>query len=217
MADVEELLGGVPVRLAPAQAVRARGERRRVRQRAGLATAALVAVTAAGIGSWTGLTPAGPHGADVASEGGNPFMSRGTVQNLNPSDLPMHNVLHWKVDAKGSDDETSQAALPQAGLDGVCNNGAPGGIEEPRQQFTSAFTGTGDAKARYRVSQYANTHQSLDAIRGLGQTLRDCGLKEHKDGSYSGMPNGNGPRLEVSVRHWGSWVAVVEAQYSPAP
>ncbi|MEU9923960.1 hypothetical protein AB0H51_22170 [Streptomyces griseoluteus] len=216
MADVEELLGGIPVRLAPAQAVRARGDRRRARQRAGLATAALVAVTAAGIGSWTGLTPAGPHGGDVASEGGNPFMSRGTVQNLKPSDLPMHNVLNWKVDDKASDDETSRAALPQAGLEGVCN-GSPGGIEEPRQQFTSAFTGKGDAKARYRVSQYANTDQSLDAIRGLGQTLHDCGLKEHKGGSYSGRPNGTGRLLEVSVRHWGSWVAVVEAQYTPAP
>uniref|UniRef100_UPI003F498396 hypothetical protein n=1 Tax=Streptomyces chartreusis TaxID=1969 RepID=UPI003F498396 len=55
------------------------------------------------------------------------------------------------------------------------------------------------------------------AIRGLRQTLRDCGLREHKDGSYSAMPKSNGPRLEVSVRHWGNWVGVVEAQYSPIP
>ncbi|MCX5233213.1 hypothetical protein [Streptomyces sp. NBC_00233] len=215
MVDVEELLGGVPVKLAPAQAVRARGERRRARQRrAGLATGALIVVAVAGIGSWIGLAPTGPHGADVASEGGNPFMSHGTVQNLTPSDLPMHRVLNWKVDSKDSDDNASQAALPQAGLDGVCS-GSPGSIEEPQQQFTSAFTGKGDAKARYRVSQYANTDQALDAIRGLGQTLRGCGLKAHKDGSYSGMLNGNGPRLAVSVRHWKTWVGVIEAQYSP--
>ncbi|MGW0778322.1 hypothetical protein ACWD01_32915 [Streptomyces sp. NPDC002835] len=216
MTDVEELLVGIPVKLAPAQAVRARGERRRAQQRVGLVTAALIALTAAGIGSWTDLTPAGPHGSDVASEGENPFMSHGTVRNFKHSDLPMHKVLNWKVDDKDSDDETSQAALPQAGLNGVCN-GSPGNIEGPQQQFTSAFTGKGDAKARYRVSQYANTDQALDAIRGLGQTLRDCGLKEHKDGSYSGMPNGNGPRLEVSVRHWKAWVGVVEAQYSTTP
>lgn len=216
MADVEELLGGVPVRLAPAQSVRRRGERRRARQRAALVTAVLVAVTAAGVGSWTTLMPAGPRGTDVASEGENPFMSRGTVQNLKPSDLPMDNVLNWEVDDKSADGEDFEVALPQAGLDGVCN-GSPGGIEDPQQQFTSAFTGKGDAKARYRVSQYANADQSLDAIRGLSQTLRDCGLKEQKDGSYSGMPNSNGPRLEVSVRHWGNWVGVVEAQYSPTP
>lgn len=116
MADVEELLSGVPVRLAPAQGVRRRGERRRARQRAALVTAVLVAVTAAGVGSWTVLMPAGPRGTDVASEGENPFMPRGTG-----------------------------------------------------------------------------------------------------DGSYSGMPNSNGPRLEVSVRHWGNWVGVVEAQHSPTP
>jgi hypothetical protein len=57
------------------------------------------------------------------------------------------------------------AGLPQAGLEGPCN-GSPGGIEEPRQQFTSAITGKGDAKARYRVLQYANADQSRDATRG---------------------------------------------------
>ncbi|MFJ1879033.1 hypothetical protein [Streptomyces chartreusis] len=137
-------------------------------------------------------------------------------RTFRPSDLPIDNVLNWEVDDKSADGEGFEAALPQARLDGVCN-GSPGGIDEPQQQFTSAFTGKGDAKARYRVSQYANADQSLIAIRGLRQTLRDCRLKEHKDGSYSGMPNSNGPRLEVSVRHWGNWVGVVEAQYSPTP
>ncbi|MFD9603676.1 hypothetical protein [Streptomyces sp. NPDC059970] len=210
MADVEEMLDGVPVRLASAQAVRARGERRRSRQRVGLVAVALAAVTAAGLGSWTDLTP-GSRDAGVASEGANPFMSHGVVQNLKPSELPMYAAVHWKVDYEGPDND--ETALPQAGLGGVCN-GWPGGVQNPEQQFTSTYTGKGDAKARYRVSQYANTDQALDSVRGLGQTLRDCGLKEHKEGgSYSGMTNGNGPRLEVSVRRWGAWVGVVEVQY----
>ncbi|MFF3062591.1 hypothetical protein [Streptomyces sp. NPDC057909] len=125
MADVAELLNGVPVRLAPAQAVRARGERRRARQRVGLVAVTLVAATAVGIGSWTDLSP-GSRDAGVASEGGNPFMSSGVVQNLKPSELPMNAVLHWNIDYKDSGNKPD--ALPQAGLNGVCN-GWPGGIK----------------------------------------------------------------------------------------
>ncbi|MFJ1551452.1 hypothetical protein [Streptomyces sp. NPDC088246] len=51
-------------------------------------------------------------------------------------------------------------------------------------------------------------------FRGLGQTLRDCGLKEHEEGGiYSTMTNGNDLRLEVGVRRWGAWVGVIEVQY----
>ncbi|MBB1247103.1 hypothetical protein GL263_26670 [Streptomyces durbertensis] len=214
MADVEELLDGVPVRLASAQAVRAQGERRRARRRVGMVTGALVAATAVGIGSWTYLAPPGPRGADAASEGGNPFKVDGTVQNLKPSDLPMHEVLGWKAGENASNGESSTAPLPQAGLDGVCN-GWSGDLQKPQQQLTSAFAGKGDAKARYRVSQYTNTDLALEAIRGLGQTLRDCGLKEQKDGAYTGTPNGSDVWLEVSVRQWKGWVGVVEAQFIP--
>ncbi|MCX4823951.1 hypothetical protein OG883_29570 [Streptomyces sp. NBC_01142] len=210
MADVEELLDGVPVRLAPAQAVRARGERRRARQRmGGVVAVAVIAATAVGIGSWTDPTP-GPRGSQVASEGENPFMSHGVVQDLKPSELPRYAALHWKGDEKASD----ASALPQAGLDSVCN-GRPGGVRAPEQQFTHTYSGKGDARARHRVAQYANTAEALDAVRRLGETLGDCGLKEHKGGGYSGPTNGNGRRLEVSVQRWGAWVRVVETQYSP--
>ncbi|GAB1691205.1 hypothetical protein [Krasilnikovia sp. M28-CT-15] len=216
MADVEQLLDGVPVRLAPAQAVRARGERRRARQKGGLVAVAVLAAAAVGVSSWTqpapGPPPTGlsPAGTSVAPDGENPFKPHGVVQNLKPSDLPKDAVLHWQLDSGDSE----VVALPQAGLHGACN-GWPGGITAPEQQFTSAFTGRGDARARYRVSQYATEDQALDAVRALGQALHDCGLQEHQDGSsYSGETNA-GPRLEVSVRRWGAWVGVVEAQYRP--
>ncbi|MEU7905653.1 hypothetical protein [Actinoplanes sp. NPDC049118] len=220
MADVEELLDGVPVRLAPAQAVRARGERRRAR-RTGLVATAVVAATAVSIGSWLLPTP-GPGGAGVpaggtgvAAEGANPFMTDDVVRLRKPSDLPMYAALHWKIDYSKSE-SSDLVALPQAGLDGVCN-GWPGGIQGPEQLLTGTYSGKGDARARYRVSQYAEVSQALDAIRGLGQTLRDCGLKENEAGArYSGRTNANGPWLDVSVRRWGAWVGVTEAQYSPA-
>ncbi|GAB1641277.1 hypothetical protein [Krasilnikovia sp. MM14-A1259] len=218
MVDVEELLDGVPVRLAPAQAVRARGERRRTRQKAGLAAAAVVAVAAVGAAAWPGPTPVS-HGTSAASSGdgavpagSNPFLSQGVVRNLKPSDLPKNAALRWKVDYHA--DASYSTALPQAGMDGVCG-GFPGGIETPEQQYTSLFTGAGDAKARYRISKYADPGQAQDAIRGLEQALRDCGLKGQLEGGYSGRTNANGPWLEVSVRQWGAWVGVTEAQFSP--
>lgn len=215
MADVEELLGGVPVRLAPAQAVRARGERRRTRKRVGLVAVALVAATAAGTGSWDVLTP-GPHGRDVTTSGGNPFVSHGVVQNLQPAKLPMYALLHWRTD--GADSDTippDVAALPQAGLNGVCDRG-PDDIRAPGQQFTSTYTGVNGARARYRVSQYADAGLARDAIRALGRTLHGCGLKELKEGGgYSGTMNDGSLRLDVGVQRWGAWVGVVETQYVP--
>ncbi|BFU45338.1 hypothetical protein [Krasilnikovia sp. MM14-A1004] len=224
MVDVEELLDGVPVRLAPAQAVRARGERRRTRQGVGVAAAVLVVAAAVGIGSWVNPAPA-PHGASVASDpdgaapqGENPFEPDGVVRNLKPSDLPKDAALHWKPYIPDAEHQTDEAvALPQAGLTGACNGGWPGGVTAPEQQFTSIFTGAGNARARYRVSEYANADQATDAIRGLGQTLHDCGLTAHDEGArYSGRTDGTGPWLDVSVRRWGVWVGVTEAQYSPA-
>lgn len=218
MVDVDELLDGVPVRLAPAPAVRARGERRRTRQGVGVAAAVLVvagAVGAVGVSSWPHRAPA-PPGTSVAShgdaaEGENPFKPHGVVQNLKPSDLPKDAALHWKIDYPG--DDSDDVALPQAGLNGACD-GWSGRVTAPKQLFTSTFTGSGDARARYRVAQYANAGQAGDAIRALGQTLQDCGLTE-QSGSYSGRANGNGLRLDVSVRQWGAWVGVTEAQYNP--
>jgi hypothetical protein len=214
MVDVEELLDGVPVRLAPAQAVRARGERRRIRQGVGLAAAALVAAAAVGVGTWTQFAP-GTHGAVPtadAADGVNPFKPNGVVKNLKPSDLPMNSELHWQVDYH---DAGFAPPLPQAGLNGACD-GWPGGIAAPQQQFTSNFTGNDDALARYRVSQYGSAGEAQDALRGLGQTLRDCGLTENEvDGSFHGRTNTTGPWLEVRVLRWEGWVGVTEVQYSP--
>ncbi|MCU7725925.1 hypothetical protein ODJ79_19540 [Actinoplanes sp. KI2] len=215
MVDVEELLDGVPVRLAPAQTVRARGERRRARQGVGLATAALVAVTAVGVGTWTQVAP-GTHGTAVATadaaDGVNPFERNGVVKNLKPSDLPKNSELHWQVDYHN---DGFPPPLPQAGLNGACD-GWPGGIAAPQQQFTSSFTGKDDARARYRVSQYGSPGEAQGAVRGLGQTLHDCGLTENADdGSYRGRANTTGPWLEVSVQRWEAWVGVTEVQYRP--
>ncbi|MDX3072126.1 hypothetical protein [Streptomyces sp. MI02-7b] len=137
MAEVEELLEGVPVRLAPAQAVRARGERRRARQRLGGAAVAVVAALAAGIGSWAAQgTPRDTPPAAVRT--GNPFMVGGVVRLL-----PGNSVAYFKTRAWTADAVTSDAhGLPSVGLDGVCG-GTVDAEPAAEQQFARTYTGKG--------------------------------------------------------------------------
>ncbi|MEU6664323.1 hypothetical protein [Streptomyces sp. NPDC046821] len=215
MTDVEELLDGVPVRLASAQAVRGRGERRRTRRRVG-ATVAVVAAVAVGFSSWTALSTQ-PQDAQVASGGDNPFMSHGVVQTAEPSQLPRYKDLRWVSGDPRGRGMSKDSPLPQAGLEGSCV-GWPAGVKAPGEQYTLTYHGEGGAVGRDRISKYDSTSLATDATRALGQTLRNCGLKTDRDGHFTGVTNGDiHLRMEVSVRRWGTWVGVTEVQWRPAP
>ncbi|MGW6145152.1 hypothetical protein [Streptomyces sp. NPDC055140] len=106
--------------------------------------------------------------------------------------------------------------LPQAGLNGVCDDGPT--VKAPEEQTTSTYHGKGDAVARYRVATYANTAQATEATRALAETLHGCGLKKYSDGRYKGLTKGsNHVWLEISVKRWESWVGVLDTQYSSTP
>ncbi|MFE7456086.1 hypothetical protein [Streptomyces sp. NPDC057554] len=221
MADIEELLTDTPVRLAPAAAVRARGERRRARRRTAVAAVAVVAAGSLGFGVWGGLVPPqekGTGGTDVATQGPNPFKSDGVVQYPDPSELPGHEVLRWRsVDVATNDYENETAPLPQAGLDTACGLWV-GGTDRPEMQYTNMYAGKDDARARYRVSQYPTPAAAAEAMSRLDTTLVNCGVEKVKgtaDTEYSGVSRHTAAQLNVTVKSWGAWVAVQETQLPP--
>lgn len=121
MAEVEELLDGVVVRLPAAEEIRARG-RRRSRRRTTTVVVCTVALMAAG--AWAVL----PTGADqrhkhetVATAPDNPFRKDGLVQMMRADEVPRHGTWHWKEDERPTTGAGSQGdPLPYLGLDGAC-------------------------------------------------------------------------------------------------
>ncbi|MEV6319220.1 hypothetical protein [Streptomyces sp. NPDC051776] len=210
MADVEELLDGVPVRLESARVVRARGERRRARRRTGVAVVAVSAATAVGLGVWTQLS-GDQDGSRVAAQGPNPFTdSRGVMQAPDPSSLPMNGSLHWTVDEKSS----SSNQLPRMGLGNVCPSWRGDEDSLHYSMGTGLYKGKDGARARYRVVHFSERDDVGTALRDIDRTLRDCGLSKRADGLYSGRTGDGGPMLRVSVRQWNDWLGIIETQYA---
>ncbi|MFD3451845.1 hypothetical protein ACFWVC_06650 [Streptomyces sp. NPDC058691] len=214
MAEVEELLEGVPVRLAPAQAVRARGERRRARQRLGGAAVVVVAAVAVGVGSWAAQSP--PRDTPpAATRTENPFVVGGVVRLLPANSVAYFKTRAWTADAVTSD----SAGLPSVGLDGVCG-GTVGADPAAGQQFARTYTGKGGARARHRIAEYADSGLAQDAIRGMDHRLAQCGVRQTGEGGgdrpwvqYAGT-TGDGTQLRVSLERAGAWVSVVEIQFA---
>ncbi|KAB2593750.1 hypothetical protein [Streptomyces arboris] len=215
MADIEELLTDTPVRLAPAEAIRARGDRRRTRRRVSVAVLAAVAAGAMGLGAWAGLVlPDESGGADVATVGPNPFLSDGVVQTPDPSELPGHEVLRWKTVYGESEDEADVAPLPKAGLGDTCALWSAD-LDGPDMQYTQVYEGKDGARARYRVSEYGTRAEAAEAMEQLEVTLVGCGVKRavgEPDGEYTGVTRDRGDQLNVTVTSWGAWVGVEEVQ-----
>ncbi|WP_411081881.1 hypothetical protein [Streptomyces sp. cmx-18-6] len=233
MADIEELLTDAPVRLAPAAAIRARGERRGARRRTTVAAVAVVAVGALGFGVWTDQVPLQEKGTgrtdvatqspsprvdrtEAAPQGPNPYLSGGVVQILEPSELPGYEALRWRsVDS--TTDELDEDALHQVGLDGACE-GWFDGAEDPEQLFTRVYTGKDGARARHRIAEYTTRAAAVKAMGELDATIVNCGVKRAKgkaDGAYAGVSRHTSARLAVTVESWGAWVSVTETQQRP--
>ncbi|MGA5049044.1 hypothetical protein [Streptomyces arboris] len=216
MADIEELLTDTPVRLAPAEAIRARGDRRRTRRRVSVAVVAAVAAGAMGLGAWAGLAVPDESGrTDVATVGPNPFKSDGAVHALDPSELPGHEVMRWKFFDGKWEDEADSAPLPKAGLGSTCGLWSAD-LDRPEMQYTRLYVGQDGARARYRVSTYGTRAEAAKAMDQLDVTLVGCGVKKAEgkpDGRYVGETRDTGDQLDVTVTSWGTWVGVVEAQW----
>lgn len=221
MAEVEELLDGVAVRLPAAEEIRARGQRRRTRRRMA-GTAAGVAVLVAA-GAWAVLPPDArePAHGTVATATDNPFRTDdGLILMRDADELPGYDQWHWKAnEGLPADAEPQSGPLPQVGLDGACPGSFVMQDEQPGQKsYSTVYRGSGGALAQHRVIEYDDTATARDQLTGLRAALAACGLtsvrpdvREANEGSdvWSGTVNDH-RTLRVTVRSWRSWVSVLE-------
>ncbi|MEV8452566.1 hypothetical protein AB0467_09750 [Streptomyces sp. NPDC052095] len=156
MAEAEELLDGVAVRLPAAEEIRRRGQRRRARRRAGAATVCAAALLT---GAWALL----PGGADrsqdrrgtVATAPENPFRKNGVVENLPAREVPLYGTWHWKrTDGRPVASGDRGDILNRAGLAEFCMNTMTGKGPD-RAGYTSGYRGARGAVARQCVVDYS--------------------------------------------------------------
>ncbi|MFD9221850.1 hypothetical protein ACFWDI_17995 [Streptomyces sp. NPDC060064] len=217
MAEVEELLDDVTVRMPSAAEVRARGDRRRVRLRAG--TGAVAVAMVAGM-SWALLPggggpqevrPAGPPAATSVAEP-NPYKTGNEFNGLADSDVPLFTKWHWRL----SDEPGKEAVrLPRLGFDDACPQ-TPDTSQDRLDQvsYTALYEGDGKSIARHRYVDYANAAQAADGLRQLTDALAACGLEPRGKGAdmYYAGDSAGGPWLRVDVDHGRAWISVIEVQ-----
>ncbi|MEV5603366.1 hypothetical protein AB0L33_18195 [Streptomyces sp. NPDC052299] len=220
MAEVEDLIEDVAIRLPEAGVIRARGQRRRTRARAvrGGAAGALVLAAA---GAWGLLLPAdGPEARQtVATTTANPFRVDGEVVMRPADELPEYAIWHWKEsDGLPEGAGPRSDALPQVGLDGACPASFVPADEPGQQRYSVLYTGSDHALAQHRVIEYEATATARSQVTELRGEMTRCGLRsasptarEKEEGSsvWSGTV-ADGRTLRVSVRRWESWVSVEE-------
>jgi hypothetical protein len=215
MAEVDEMVEGMTVRLASPADVRARGERRRTRSRVAMGAAVVVV---AAMGSWAVLAGGAPHGAEPAvpaspnPSSSNPYVSGDTIVGMEAADLPLNSELHWTAYAP-SHPRSVNDTLPNVGLDDAC--GSPGaGHKYQFMQGVRNFSGKGGARARHRDTEYNTGAMATAAVSDTAAALTECGLTWHEDGSasyYAGTAKSGVP-LKVTIERYGRWVAVTEVQ-----
>ncbi|NEC65577.1 hypothetical protein [Streptomyces sp. SID9727] len=221
MAEVEDLIEDVAIRLPGAEDIRARGQRRRTRARAvrGGAAGALVLAAA---GAWGLLLPAdGPEARQtVTTTTANPFRTAdGEVVMRRADELPGYATWHWKEAASlpGGAGPRSDA-LPQVGLDGACPASFVPADEPGQQRYSLLYAGSGHALAQHRIIEYEAITSARSQVTALRGAMERCGLhsasptaREREEGStvWSGTVD-DGRTLRVTVRRWKSWVSVEE-------
>lgn len=223
MAEVEELLDGVVVRLPAAEEIRRRGQRRRARRRAG--TAALCAAVLMAAGAWV-LLPVGTdrkheRGA-VATAPDNPVREDGVVRTLPAEEVPLYDTWHWKEnEGRPVDSDARGDLLNWAGLSTFCpvtpQAGAVG-----RVGYSQEYRGTRDAVARQCLVEYDDVATAREQLRTVHTGLEADGLRRTPGSApddvrgdrgataaWAGTVPG-GHTLRVFTRRWESWVSVVE-------
>ncbi|MFC8130456.1 hypothetical protein [Streptomyces sp. NPDC057302] len=213
MAEVEELLDDVTVRMPSGAELRVRGERRTMRRRAagGAAAAAVMAGALVwGVASGGG----GGDGSEVrpaATPTKNPFMVGGVVRLLSPELMPQAAKWHWKGH---EEQEMLDLPLPKVGGDNSCP-GSNAARKAPNQvQYGTEYYSDKGATSRQRVTEYDSASVAADEVSLLRRTLTECGLREHTEGRtpyWSGTTESSS-RLRVSVERWRGWISVVEVE-----
>lgn len=240
MAEVEELLDGVAVRLPAGEEIRRRGQRRRTRRRTG--AAALCAVALAAAGAWA-LLPGGTDRPDgrgtVATTPDNPFREDGAVRTLPAKEVPLYDTWRWKEnEGRHVDSDARGGLLNRAGLGTFCPGASmgadPGANTADRIGYTAEYRGVGKAVARQCLVEYDDEATARDELRTVLAGLGADGLsrtpgasqdgREREDGR-GGAPEGaagpeevtawsgkvpGGHTLRVFTQRWKSWVSVVE-------
>ncbi|MEU6761169.1 hypothetical protein ABZ916_01485 [Streptomyces sp. NPDC046853] len=213
MAEVEELLDDVTVRMPSGAELRARGGRRAVRRK--IAVAAAVTTLVAGAVTWA-VVPEGNDGREVrpaATPTKNPYMVGGVVRLLSPELMPQADKWQWK----GNEEEgTTDLPLPKVGDDNSCPGSyAYAGRKTPNQvQYGTEYYSDKGATARHRVTEYDSAFVAENEVSLLREALTECGLREHTKGAtpyWSGTTESSS-QLRVSVERWRGWVSVVETE-----
>lgn len=220
MAEVDELLEGVAVRLPAAEEIRAKGQRRRTRGRAVRVAAGGTAVLVAA-GVWALLPPGHPEARQsVATATENPFRTDGLIRTREPDELPGYARWHWQA----ADEERPEGAgqpggpLPQVGLDQACPASFAPGNPPDQKRYSLLYTGRDHALAQHRVIEYDDAATARTQVTELRDAMTACGLRpapataqERREGAaaWSGTVR-DGRTMRVTVRRWTSWVSVVE-------
>ncbi|MER5362960.1 hypothetical protein [Streptomyces sp. NPDC002785] len=219
MAEVEELLDGVAVRLPAAAEIRAKATRRTRRR---TTTAVVCSAVLMAIGAWAVL----PTGADqqrrhdtVATAPDNPFRKDGLIQTWRAGEVPLYDQWHWtEGDGSQADAPAQDGLLPQVGLAGAC----PGSLvtaDTPDQIcYSQQYKGSSGALAQQRIVEFDDTATAGEQLRKVQDELTACGLRPTSqsssspaDGplSWSGTVKGD-RTMRVFLQRWNSWVSVTE-------
>ncbi|MFF7472735.1 hypothetical protein [Streptomyces sp. NPDC008092] len=177
MAEVEELLDEVTVRMPSSAQLRARGDRRLARRRTGAAAAAVVAV--AGVVTWAVLPGSGTHetrpakaptASRSAAVGITPYEKNGVIDLKAPEALPLYEQWHWRASRDGSDDPVLGSAGGCLAVDQL--------LQRPSStwSYDRDFRGDRGARARHTYVEYDGRSDLTTDLSRLRAALSGCGL-----------------------------------------
>ncbi|HET6857007.1 MAG TPA: hypothetical protein VFH94_07925 [Streptomyces sp.] len=227
MAEVDELLDGVAVRLPDVETIRAKGRRRRIRKTVATAVFTTVAVAA---GVWAVL-PGAMDGREeergtVATTPENPFRRDGVVQLWPADEMPLYGKWHWRESAgprESAGARSLSGPLPEVGLDGACPRSfASDRLSPPNQsRYSRQYEGTRAAKAQQRIAEYDDAATARAELGLLRDELKACGLRPSAEKTtddrvgaegtdlWRGTVEG-GRTMRVYLESWGTWVSGAE-------
>ncbi|MCX5423396.1 hypothetical protein [Streptomyces sp. NBC_00078] len=172
MAEVEELLDEVTVRMPSAAQLRARGDRRLARRRSGAVAMAVVAVAGAvtlavlpGNDAQETRPAKAPTASQSAEVGNTPYKKNGVVDLKTPKALPLYGQWHWH-----------ESNGPALGPVGGCST-----VDQVLQRssgwsYDRYFQGDRGAKASHRYTEYDGPSDLSTTLSGLREALSGCGL-----------------------------------------
>ncbi|WP_432587280.1 hypothetical protein ABVG11_17405 [Streptomyces sp. HD1123-B1] len=177
MADLDDRLRDLAraaepsIRLAGPEAARARGHRRRIRQRLTLAVSAALTAAAVAIGSWLLLPDHGSsHSRPAAPPAPRKSVSAARIPAsalLPPSALPFNGEMQWK--AAGS---TAGGRTPLLDLSDSCRFDGPEPLTQRSRAYDAQRPGRKGPGARHTINAYTSERQATKVFTTLERTLK---------------------------------------------